>query len=1380
MGRQSSPAPGVAFRGLNVFGQHSSDTVQQSDTSYLLAFPRKLLQLLQWRSTPRSHILHGFNGLVQHGEMVLVLGRPGSGCSTLLKTLAGDMPGLHADKASKVLYDGSPLTHKQLRGHAIYLAELDVHFPELALGQTLEFALELQRSNHDAKSNPNMTAHDIASKFKLEAAYYTKVGNAMIRGLSGGEKRRTSIAEVFISQSQLQCWDNSTRGLDSSTALSLVRILRRSTTETQATVLMSIYQASNSIYECFDRVMVLYEGYQIYYGPVADAVAYFVDMGFEKPPRATSADFLTSVTNPAERRIRDGYQNRVPRSAEEFNEAWSRSDIAKALLDQIQITEETIRDSRKLHSSLNSRRTYDVSTRTQIALCIRRGFQRLRNHPGPQLGSVIGNTIIAIVVGSVYYNLSDDTAGMDKRAVLLFFSLMINAYAPAFDVLLMWAQRPIVEKHHRYAFYQPFTESIASYICDLPNKLATAVMFNVTLYFMTSLRRSASAFFTYLLIMVVTILTMSMYFRTVGSLSRTHEQSMVPSSMLILLFSAYTGYIIPAKDMVPWLAWFRRLNPVAYAYESLIINEFGSRHFPCSQMIPLSGSRADNMQHQTCAVIGAQPGQIDIDGSAYIERKYSYVGSHLWRNFGILLVMFVILGATHLVATEMIPAQRSRGEVLIHRRRVNHRRFKGGDEESGTTQTGRGMVLSHNFDDEKSCAGLQENGNYVLAQSELISSDDAAVFHWSNLSYSIQVGKRSRQILHDVEGWVRPRSLTALMGVTGAGKTTLLDVLAQRVTVGHISGDVYFGDEAPDVFFQRKVGYVQQDDIHLPTATVREALEFSIRLRRPDYSSVDGPQQVDDVLDLLEMTSYADAIVGVPGEGLNVEQRKRLSIAVEMVAKPELLLFLDEPTSGLDSQTAWSIIMLLRKLANSGQAILVTIHQPSSQLFALFDRLLLLNPEGKVAYFGEVGQDAMTVIKYFERNSAAHCDVSQNPAEWILDVSSKDVTPDGRVTNWHECWVQSQERESVMDQIANLKKHRASAPDSNSTPRDSYYAASFTTQLRLVTRRMFQDYWRDRVYLYCKLTLCVVTTLLNGLSFLNARLDIQGITNIFFSVFLFTQLFSTIDQQVIPRLVDGRSIFEAREKRSKTYSWTVFLTANILVELFWQTIASVLVFITWYYPTGVWRNEDPSFPGSERSGLAFGMIWLFCLWISTFSQVVAVGMTHAETAVQIATLFFWLSLVFCGVLVTPGNLPQFWHFVYRASPLTYFIDGTVVASLANTKITCSDVEILHINPPVGLTCNTYMEGWIGMAGGYLRNPSATQNCEYCQLSDTNVLLTEFGVHVPDRWHNFAYLTVYVVFNILATFAIYWVARERKTTKSDISRAKGLESNEKTK
>jgi ATP-binding cassette subfamily G (WHITE) protein 2 (PDR) len=152
----------------------------------------------------------------------------------------------------------------------------------------------------------------------------------------------------------------------------------------------------------------------------------------------------------------------------------------------------------------------------------------------------------------------------------------------------------------------------------------------------------------------------------------------------------------------------------------------------------------------------------------------------------------------------------------------------------------------------------------------------------------------------------------------------------------------------------------------------------------------------------------------------------------------------------------------------------------------------------------------------------------------------------------------------------------------------------------------------------------------NGISFYNTSLDIQGFINYLFSIFLITQLFSTLDQQIIPRLADGRALYEARERKSKAYSWTVFLTANIIVEICWQTIAAVVIFVTWYYPTGLWRNGDASFGMAERGGLVFMLIWVFCLWITTFSQAVGVGIEHAETAVQIATLAFWLSLVFCG------------------------------------------------------------------------------------------------------------------------------------------------------
>lgn len=198
--------------------------------------------------------------------------------------------------------------------------------------------------------------------------------------------------------------------------------------------------------------------------------------------------------------------------------------------------------------------------------------------------------------------------------------------------------------------------------------------------------------------------------------------------------------------------------------------------------------------------------------------------------------------------------------------------------------------------------------------------------------------------------------MTALMGESGAGKTTLLNVLAQRITTGVVGGDTFVNGKPLPISFQRQTGYCQQQDTHMVTCTVREALNFSALLRQP--ASVPDAEKlayVEEVIQLLEMDSYAEAIVGDVGQGLNVEQRKRLTIGVELAAKPALLIFLDEPTSGLDSQSAWSIMQLLRKLSDHGQAILATIHQPSSELFQVFDRLLLLK---KVTLPAPLARDA--------------------------------------------------------------------------------------------------------------------------------------------------------------------------------------------------------------------------------------------------------------------------------------------------------------------------------------------------------------------------------------------------------------------------------------
>jgi ABC-type multidrug transport system ATPase subunit len=292
------------------------------------------------------------------------------------------------------------------------------------------------------------------------------------------------------------------------------------------------------------------------------------------------------------------------------------------------------------------------------------------------------------------------------------------------------------------------------------------------------------------------------------------------------------------------------------------------------------------------------------------------------------------------------------------------------------------------------------------------------------------------------------------MAASGAGKTTLLNIIAERPAVDVISGvrmiDTIYQDEP----FARKVGYAQQD-LHLPTMTVRKAFNFSALLRQPaKYSKEERLQLVDEVIADLDLSAIQHAVIGPLGAGLNVEQQKRVTIGVELVARLELLLFLDEPTSGLDSSTAWSICGLLRKLCDNGQTILCTIHQPSAEPLQMFDRLLLLQ-QGKLVYFGDVGHDAPHITTYFEKHGARHCQPNENPAEWMLKAI------DNPQTSWSELWLRSEGYKASQAYLDGLQSQLGPQLAELSNQKNAReFASSFWTQLRLVTARNLQHDWR--------------------------------------------------------------------------------------------------------------------------------------------------------------------------------------------------------------------------------------------------------------------------------------------------------------------------------
>ncbi|KAF4498000.1 ATPase, partial [Fusarium agapanthi] len=1101
---------------------------------------------------------------------------------------------------------------------------------------------------------------------------------------SGGERKRVTIAEASLSGAPLQCWDNSTRGLDSANAVEFCKTLRLQTQMFDTAAMVSIYQAPQAAYDIFDKVLVLYEGRQIFFGGTKMAKRYFEDLGFECPARQTVPDFLTSMTSPQERIIRKGFEDRAPRTPDEFAAAWKASQANTLLQREIE----------------EYKRDFPIN--------------------GPEAEEFRANR----------------RAAQAKNQ---------RKNSPALEILTLYAQRPIVEKHDRYAMYHPSSEAVASMLCDMPYKILNAFMYNLTLYFMTNLRREPGPFFFFLFITFITTLCMSMIFRTIASASRTLSQAMVPAALLILALVTFTGFVIQIDYMHGWCRWINYVDPLAYAFESLMVNEFHNRKFECNLFIPTYSDAAP--ENRVCSTVGAVQGEPMVSGDRYINLSFSYYHAHKWRNVGIVIAFTLFFLATYMFFAEAVSAKKSKGEVLVFRR--GHR------------------LAKNRVDAESSPAGrvaITEKEGYGEGQPSNFKS--TSVFHWNNVYYDIKIKSENRRILDNVAGWVKPGTMTALMGVSGAGKTTLLDCLADRTSMGVIHGDILVDDKLRDASFQRKTGYVQQQDLHLSTTTVREALNFSAIMRQPKHIPVkEKIAYVDEVIKMLDMQDYSEAVVGVLGEGLNVEQRKRLTIGVELAAKPPVLLFVDEPTSGLDAQTSWAILDLLEKLARSGQAILCTIHQPSAMLFQRFDRLLFLASGGKTVYFGDIGDHSLAMTRYFESHGAEPCSPEANPAEWMLEVIG--AAPGSETDlDWPQIWKESSEFAEVQKHLQELSHHKVEKSQDEDPHLYDEFAATFTTQLKYVTTRVLEQYWRTPSYIYSKAALCTLVALFIGFSFYQAPNTALGLQNQMFAIFQVLTVFGQLAQQQMPHFVIQRDLYEVRERPSKTYSWQVFILSQIIVEIPWNTLMAAIMFFCWYYPIGLYRNAEPTDAVAERGALMFLLFLVFMLFTCTFTDFIIAGCSSAETGGNIANLLFMMCLIFCGVLATPGSFPKFWIWMYRVSPFTYLISAILSTAVANTEAVCAQNEYVVFPPPEGKTCAEYMQAYIKSAGGYLVNESSNSTCKYCTIGDSNVFLARVKSYYDERWRNFGLMWVYIIFNVFAALALYWLVRVPKNKKGE--------------
>ncbi|KAJ9111206.1 hypothetical protein QFC22_006581 [Naganishia vaughanmartiniae] len=882
---------------------------------------------------------------------------------------------------------------------------------------------------------------------------------------------------------------------------------------------------------------------------------------------------------------------------------------------------------------------------------------------------------------------------------------------------------------------------------DLPIYVLQTLVFSSIFYFLVGLNSGAKYFFTFWFTIFTFYLTLSCMYRAIGSWTTGLSVAIRYGALGLSVVLTTAGFIVPPPEQLGWISWLRRASPGSWAFESLMVNEFRTRTLVCrpSDLIPNGPAYAD-IAYQACTIIGATPGSSSVPGMDFVGAVYGFTSSHIWRNIGILWAMCSLYVILILVGSSLPVRERpgSSGKTYIRQRR--------------SVKPGIKHVETQNIDSAQ------------VVNEKAISLQTAPVYTFQDITYSVQVNDQEKVLLNSVTSTVKPGRLCALMGASGAGKTTLLDTVSLRKTTGVISGEMMIDGVPIDAFFSRKTGFAAQVDVHEPFSTVRECLQFSALLRQGNRRSREEKLAfAEKVLHLLELEPIADAIIGFPGRGgLNVEERKRVtigtlihrrpplsialtssskSIGVELAADPEFLLMLDEPTSGLDSQASYEIVRFLKKIAAEGLAVLCTIHQPSGDLFEMFDDVLLLAPGGNTVYTGPTGENASTVTRYFAERGCV-CPPEANPAEFILST----VAPVGGSTiDWPQLWRDSAESQEIIEYIQQISSRKELGDleiTSHQKLNNGDYASSYFEQTRELILRNFRAQWRDGPFWLTQLVQTVFFGLFVGFYVFkvdHSRNAMQTVT-LAYLVSIQSQPALTMDLSI--NYLAKLDLWRIRE-RLGIYSWYALATSLLVVALPMLVFCYTLTFLCFYWTVGM-----------TSTGENGALVWL---------NYVAVGFNTAAFSLALGAISpnpETVPYLLSGLWNLYSALPSpFRYFFSWLSPLRYLFGSLETAAVADVPLRCTEADLVRFYTPSGQTCIEYAGSFLSTATGYLAgNTSSTTECFYCASDHGLDYIENLGYSASNKWRDWGIFLVWITSTVGMVYLLTWLCKVRSLYK----------------
>ncbi|GLD98859.1 hypothetical protein PINS_up007577 [Pythium insidiosum] len=519
---------------------------------------------------------------------------------------------------------------------------------------------------------------------------------------------------------------------------------------------------------------------------------------------------------------------------------------------------------------------------------------------------------------------------------------------------------------------------------------------------------------------------------------------------------------------------------------------------------------------------------------------------------------------------------------------------------------------------------------------------------WSNLTLKANVKNPTTKsidekiILNDVSGYAKPGELLVLMGPSGAGKSSLLDCISGRNP--KVEGRITVNGQPWSKSLKRLASYVMQDDLFYATITVQEHLLFQAKLRMGKTHTVEQQmERVNAVMEELGLTKTRDTLIGGPSlRGISGGERKRLSFATEILTNPSLL-FVDEPTSGLDSFMAETVVLQLQQIARDGRTVIATIHQPSSEIYALFDKLYLLS-DGATVYHGK----SADVVPYFA-SLGYSCPPFLNPSDYLmrqLVVLDKATDADGvaRVESFKSAWRgHRQELVSSPSNVNDTMTQRSSESDDDD---DSTTRVGIVGQMAILAKRNFVQLSRDPLTFHASAFSAIYVALMVGLIYLQLDLNQRGVQN-FVGAFFFlavNQIFSTANPVFLAVPLELPII--EREYDSGLYRLLAWFVSKNVSELPFQSLLPILSFLPAYLLIGVGGGFDTYIKMQVilflLNNCAVGLGYLVSCWVR-----------RVDIAPIIGIVIILPFMLFGGLLINSDDAPDYFVWIQYVSPVKY-------------------------------------------------------------------------------------------------------------------------------